>query len=95
MIERHVTFEVLSDRVEAFEELFINEYRPAMSRMAGFVRVELLREHDFPLLYQMIIRFETLDAAAAWRASSEHQALSPRLKACYSSSQVQVYQVIA
>ncbi len=95
MIERHVTFEVLSDRAKDFEEIFINEYRSAMSRMAGFVRVELLCEHDSPLLYKMIIRFETLDSAAAWRASSEHQTLSPRLKACYSSSQVQVYQVIA
>jgi len=95
MIERHVTFEVLSDRGEAFEQFFVQEYRPAMSRMAGFVRVELLREQEAPLRYQMTIRFDSVETAAAWRASPEHQALSPRFKALYSASQVLVYDVIA
>ena len=95
MIERHVTFEVLQGKEEAFEQFFVNEYRPAMSRMAGFVRLELLRESEAPSSYQMTIRFETLETAAAWRSSPEHQALSPKLKALYSGSQVQVYEVIA
>ena len=95
MIERHVTFEVLSDQVEAFEKFFIQEYRPAMSSMLGFVRVELLREQENPLRYQMVIRFETSEAAAAWRNSPDHQALSPMLKKMYSLSQLQVYEVLA
>jgi len=95
MIERHVTFEVLQGKEEAFEQFFVHEYRPAMSRMAGFVRLELLRESEAPSSYQMTIRFETLETAAAWRSSPEHQALSPKLKALYSGSQVQVYEVIA
>ena len=66
-----------------------------MSRMAGFVRVDLLRESEAPSIYQMVICFESLEAAAAWRASPEHLALSPKLKALYSASQVQVYKVIA
>ncbi len=49
MIERHVTFEVLQGKEDAFEQLFIQEYRPAMSRMAGFVRLELLRASEVPL----------------------------------------------
>lgn len=95
MIERHVTFEVLQGKEDAFEQLFIQEYRPAMSRMAGFVRLELLCESEAPNKYQMTIRFDTTENAAAWRASPEHQALSPRLKALYTTSQVQVYEVIA
>lgn len=95
MIERHVTFEVLQGKEDAFEQFFVAEYRPAMSRMAGFVRVELLREQEAPARYQMAIRFDSVETAAGWRASPEHQALSPRFKALYSSSQVQVYDVIA
>jgi antibiotic biosynthesis monooxygenase (ABM) superfamily enzyme len=95
MIERHVTFEVLSDKTAAFEEFFIQEYRPAMSRMPGFVRVELLRLQDSATQYQMIIRFETVEDAAGWRASPEHQELSPKIKELYHTSQLQVYQVIA
>ena len=95
MIERHVTFEVLSDKTDAFEHFFIHEYRPAMSHMAGFVRADLLRESEAPQNYQMVLRFDSLDSAAAWRASAEHKALSPILKSYYSSSNLQVYQVIA
>ena len=95
MIERHVTFDVLSDKTTAFETFFIQEYRPAMSSMPGFVRLELLRHQDTPTQYQMLIRFESIEAAAGWRASPEHQALSPRIKELYHSSQLQVYQVIA
>jgi antibiotic biosynthesis monooxygenase (ABM) superfamily enzyme len=95
MIERHATFEVLSDKTATFEEFFTREYRPAMSRMPGFVRVELLRLQDSSTQYQMLIRFDTIEAAAGWRASPEHQALSPRMKELYHTSQLQVYQVIA
>ena len=95
MIERHVTFEVLIDKADAFEHFFVHEYRPAMSSTAGFVRADLLRESEAPQKYQMVLRFDSLESAAAWRASAEHQALSPTLKAYYSSSYLQVYDVVA
>ena len=95
MIERHVTIEVLVDKADAFEYFFVHEYRPAMSHMAGFVRANLLRETEAPQNYQMVIRFDSPESAAAWRASAEHQALSPNLRTYYSSSQLQVYQVVA
>ena len=94
MIERHVTFDVLPDKAQEFERLFTEEYRPAMAQMPGFVGVELLREQGDAHKYQMVIRFNTAEEAAAWRSSSAHQALSPRLKALYSTSQLQVYEVI-
>ena len=95
MIERHVNFEVFMDRIRDFEKLFADEYRPAMASMPGFMKVELLREQDCPGMYQMVIRFENAEAAAAWRASQEHRALSPRLKEMVSGSQLTVYEVVA
>jgi antibiotic biosynthesis monooxygenase (ABM) superfamily enzyme len=94
MIERHVTFEVLPDKTQEFERLFADEYRPAMSLMPGFIKVDLLREQDKITHYQMVIRFQTAEEAATWRNSGAHQALSPKLKALYSASHVQVYDVV-
>jgi antibiotic biosynthesis monooxygenase (ABM) superfamily enzyme len=95
VIERHVTFHVLPDKCGEFEAFFSEEYRPAMSAMPGFVRVELLRQPDEPAQYQMVIRFESLETAAGWRASAAHQSLAPRIKALYGDSQLQVYEVVA
>lgn len=94
MIERHVTFDVIPGQGEAFEQFFADAYRPAMAAMDGFVAVSLLRSQE-SAAYQMVIRFDSAEAAAAWRASDAHQALSPRLKALYTASHVQVYDVIA
>jgi heme-degrading monooxygenase HmoA len=95
MIERHVTFHVYPDKGKEFEELFVEKYRPAMATMAGFVGVELLRQVDQVTPYQMVIRFQSAEHAAGWRASAAHQSLQPKLKALYTDSQVQVYDVIA
>jgi heme-degrading monooxygenase HmoA len=95
MIERHVTFEVYPDKGAEFEELFVSAYRPAMATMPGFVKVELLRDQSSTQHYQMVIRFDSADAAGAWRDSEAHQALKPRLKALYAGSSLQVYDVIA
>jgi len=95
MIERHVTFNVISGKEKEFERLFIEEYSVAMSTQPGFVSVTLLKEHEKESIYQMAIRFQFLETAAAWRESEEHKALSPKIKALYSESSVQVYEVIA
>jgi antibiotic biosynthesis monooxygenase (ABM) superfamily enzyme len=95
MIERHVTFKVIPGKEKDFEKLFKEEYSLAMSRKHGFVSVSLLKEHEKEAVYQMAIRFESLETAAAWRDSAEHKALSPKIKALYTESSVQVYEVIA
>lgn len=95
MIERHVTFHVVAGKERDFETLFKNEYRVAMSRQPGFVSVSLLKEQGKEAIYQMVIRFQSLETAAAWRDSEDHKALSPKIKALYSESQVQVYDVVA
>jgi heme-degrading monooxygenase HmoA len=95
MIERHVTFNVHAGHEQDFEQLFVDEYRPAMATMPGFVKVELLREQEHPTHYQMVIRFESLDTAGAWRTSDAHQALKPRIGALYEGTTLQVYDVIA
>ncbi len=95
MIERHVTFKVIPGKEKDFETLFEEEYRIAMSKQPGFVSVALLKEHEKEAIYQMVIRFQSLETAAAWRDSTDHKALSPKIKALYSESNVQVYEVIA
>ncbi len=95
MIERHVTFHVIPEREKEFETLSKETYCIAMSRRPGFVSVALLKEQDKEAVYQMVIRFQSLETAAGWRDSAEHKALSPRMKALYKDSTVQVYEVVA
>ncbi len=94
MIERHVTFNVVPGKEKEFETLFKEAYSVAMSRQPGFVSVALLKEHEKEAVYDMVIRFQTLEIAAAWRESEDHKALSPKIKALYKDSTVQVYEVI-
>jgi len=94
MIERHVTFNVIPGKGKDFENLFKEQYSVAMSKQPGFVSVILLKEHEKEAVYHMMIRFQSLETAAAWRDSSDHKALSPKVKALYSGSSVQVYEVI-
>ena len=95
MIERHVTFNVLPGKGPKFEKLFVSEYRPAMSGRPGFVRVELIHDQEDKNGYMMVIRFESLETAAAWRASDAHQVLKPKIGALYDGSTVKVFDVIA
>jgi len=95
MIERHVTFNVIPGKEKDFEKLFKQEYSVAMSKQPGFVSVTLLKEQEKEAIYHMVIRFQSLETAAAWRDSSDHKALSPKIKALYKESTVQVYEVIA
>jgi antibiotic biosynthesis monooxygenase (ABM) superfamily enzyme len=95
MIERHVTFNVISGKEKDFENLFKNEYSIAMLKQPGFVSVTLLKEHEKEAAYHMVIRFQSLETAATWRDSDDHRALSPKIKALYKESTVQVYEVTA
>lgn len=93
-IERHVTFHVLPGKVSQFEEFFARDYQPTMSQMPGFIKAELLKDNDNPQDLQMVLRFETEEAAASWRASEPHAALKPKLKSLYDGSTLKVYQVL-
>jgi len=95
MIERHVTFNVIPGKEKDFEALFKEAYNVAMSKQPGFVSVTLLKEHGKESVYQMAIRFQSLETATAWRDSPDHKALSPKIKTLYKESTVQVYEVIA
>ncbi len=94
MIERHITFNVRPERTEAFERFFADEYRPAMAKSPGFVKVELLREADSATRYQMVLRFADAESAAGWRTSEVHVALQPALVALYVDNDIQGYEVI-
>ena len=95
MIERHITFTVGPDKASDFERFFAERYRPAMAASPGYVRVDLLREAEDATKYQMVLRFQDLEASVGWRTSPVHQGLQPDLNALVSSSVVQAYEVIA
>lgn len=95
MIERHVTFDVIPEHCQRFEEFFVQQYRPAMASMPGFVRVELLREQENPHRFQMLIRFDSAESAAGWRNSEPHRQLQPSFKPLYAASELTVYEVVA
>jgi heme-degrading monooxygenase HmoA len=93
-IVRHVTFHVLPEQVQEFENFFEREYRPAIENTKGFIKAELLKDTENPQDLIMVLRFESSDAAADWRASESHAVLKPRLKSMYSGSELKVYDVI-
>jgi antibiotic biosynthesis monooxygenase (ABM) superfamily enzyme len=95
MIERHVTFNVTPGKEGDFKTLFKEEYSVAMSKQPGFISVTLLKEHEKEAVYQMVIRFQSLEMAAAWRDSDDHKVLSSKIKALYKESTVQLYEAIA
>jgi heme-degrading monooxygenase HmoA len=93
-IERHVTFHVLPGKEAEFERFFKDEYRPAMSQTGGFIKAELLKDTESPHDMQMVLRFESIEAAADWRASDIHTALKPHLKSLYDGSELKVYEFL-
>ena len=94
MIEKHVAFNVIAGKERYFESLFKEAYSMAMSKQPGFISVALLKEHGKETVYQMVIRFLSLETATAWRDSVDHKALSPKIKSLYKESTAQVYEVI-
>jgi heme-degrading monooxygenase HmoA len=94
MIERHVTFDVRPGKEGEFAAFFQGRYRPAMARTPGYLSAELLRPQDGEGKVMMVLRFESPQAAAAWRASEAHARLKPDLRALYTESHLEVYQVL-
>ncbi len=95
MIERHITFDVLPGRTDAFEQFFAETYRPAMTTSPGFVGADLLREADRPTHYQMVLRWQDGESAAGWRTSPVHQGLQPELESLHSGMEIVAYVVIS
>jgi heme-degrading monooxygenase HmoA len=94
MIERHVTFHVLPGKEDEFARFFVEEYRPAMERTVGFIQASLLKDTEQEQDLMLTLRFDSLDAAAAWRASSLHRELKPHLKSLYNGSELKVHEVV-
>jgi heme-degrading monooxygenase HmoA len=94
MIERHVTFFVHPGKELDFENFFKEAYEPAMVEMPGFINANLLRDQEHTSNMKMVLRFETLESAAVWRASKAHEELKPSLKSHYEGSELLVYDVL-
>lgn len=95
MIERHVTLQLLPDRMDSFQAFFAAEYSPALAAAPGFGGAELLRPLEPDGSVVMVLRFSTVEAAQAWRESPRHKRLSPTLKSHYQTSNVRAYDIVA
>jgi heme-degrading monooxygenase HmoA len=95
MIERHITFNVLPDRTEAFERFFAERYRPPMVSFPGFVSASLLRAVEPTTTYVMVLRWADGESAAGWRTSPVHEALQPELVALHTGMTIQPFEVVA
>jgi heme-degrading monooxygenase HmoA len=95
MIERHITFTVLSELTTDFERFFTEDYRPPVLEMPGLIECSLLREAEHPDRYQMVFRWEAADQAVAWRVSEVHQALQPALNALHDGMEITAYTKVA
>jgi heme-degrading monooxygenase HmoA len=94
MIERHITLNVHPGMGTELERYFAEDYRPPATQVPGFIACDLLREIEHPERYQMVFRWETADAAVAWRTSEVHQALQPALNALISSMEIVAYSAV-
>jgi heme-degrading monooxygenase HmoA len=94
MIERHITLNVHPGMGTELERYFTEDYRPPATQVPGFIACDLLREIEHPERYQMVFRWETADAAVAWRTSEVHQALQPALNALISSMEIVAYSAV-
>lgn len=95
MIERHVTFHLQPGQADAFDAFFRGSYGPALARQAGFFGAELLQPQGESETLVLVLRFSGMEAAQAWRESTEHRALSPTLKSMVETSDVRVHDVLA
>ena len=95
MIERHITFDVLPDKTDAFEAFITDQYRPPVMEMPGIIECTLLREADSATRYQLVFRWEAPDDAVAWRVSEVHQGLQPGLNALHAGMVIVAYTKVA
>jgi quinol monooxygenase YgiN len=88
MIERHITFTVPDEGVEAFRDFVESRYVPPMSDVDGFVSARLLRPSDGRGEILMVLQFEHATASAEWRESAVHASLQPELSSLHSGMEI-------
>ncbi|MBW2618256.1 MAG: antibiotic biosynthesis monooxygenase [Deltaproteobacteria bacterium] len=79
MIELHMHVEVYTGKEEKFENLYWNEYVPAISIQEGFRRTTLIKKRNALREYQIDIEFESEELRENWVASSEHEEVIPKV----------------
>src|SRR5438105_3150265 len=72
MITLRIRLGVAHGQGQAFEQLYHEEYVPAIRRQRGFRRCELWRQHGDPTRYEIAIYFDSEDLRLQWVASAEH-----------------------
>ncbi len=88
MILLQIYFDIAAEQADAFQEMYVNQYAPALQHQQGYQRSRLLRL--FPadvaaeieaapteFIYQMELEFDSEENRRRWVSSPEHSVLWP------------------
>jgi heme-degrading monooxygenase HmoA len=79
MLILHIALPAKEGNEQALEQMFLQEFRPALSAQEGFHDVQLLRSLDDKASYCLVIAFEKPEDQQKWVASDLHQQVWPAL----------------
>ena len=79
MIELHISLEPWVGKEKELENIYWNEYIPAISIQKGFQRSTLLKRKDAMREYQVDITFDTEELRLQWVGSKEHREVWPKM----------------
>lgn len=76
-----VELELKQESRRALEEVYLETFRPAVSRQEGFRAVMLLRPTDDGANYILSLAFDSRASQQKWVATNLHQQVWPRMEA--------------
>ena len=79
MLTLHIGLPAREGKEQALEQVFLQEFRPAISAQEGFQDVQLLRSLEDKASYCLVIAFESPELQQKWVASDLHQEVWPAL----------------
>lgn len=80
MFVLHVDLEVKPDSRHALEKIYVETFRPAISRQEGFSAVALLRPKDDGNRYLLSIVFDHQSFQQKWVGTDLHQEVWPQME---------------
>jgi heme-degrading monooxygenase HmoA len=94
MFVLHVDLHVKPDAEPELEKIYIETFRPAISRQEGFCAVNLLRSRDEQYGYVLSIGFEDQTLQQKWVATDLHQRVWPLMESRCADYSLKLYDAV-
>ena len=94
MFVLHVDLKVKQGLEPVIERIYIENFRPAISRQDRFGAVELLRPTEDRGDYRLTIAFEDCTSQQKWVSTEIHQIVWPQMEAQCLSYSVEYYNLV-